>query len=197
MPTVHLLRHGALPPNPERRFIGQQDIPLSAAGRRQAQFWHDALAEVPLTRAWCSDLARCRETAALVLRGRPVPLTCEGAFREISLGAWQGLTKQEVEARFAGSWTRRGENFYENAPEQGESFRMLAARVFPALRALLQCCAPQEQVLLVAHAGVNRIILAHWLALPPDAVFAVPQPYAACTTLSFAAEDIAALRAWG
>ena len=30
-----LVRHGALPPNPERRFVGARDLPLSKAGRAQ------------------------------------------------------------------------------------------------------------------------------------------------------------------
>ena len=39
-----LLRHGELPPNPQRRFVGQRDLPLSAVGRAQARRWGEDLA---------------------------------------------------------------------------------------------------------------------------------------------------------
>lgn len=35
MSGLWLMRHGALPPNPERRFVGAKDLPLSEAGRAQ------------------------------------------------------------------------------------------------------------------------------------------------------------------
>lgn len=35
MAGLWLLRHGSLPPNPERRFVGARDIALTAAGREQ------------------------------------------------------------------------------------------------------------------------------------------------------------------
>ena len=35
MAGLWLLRHGALPPNPERRFVGARDIALTDAGREQ------------------------------------------------------------------------------------------------------------------------------------------------------------------
>ena len=38
MPVLHLLRHGKLLPNPERRFIGQRDVPLSEEGKRLVSF---------------------------------------------------------------------------------------------------------------------------------------------------------------
>ena len=47
--------------------------------------------------------------------------------------------------------------------------------------------------LLVAHSGVNRVILMRYLALDMRDFFAVPQPYAACTTLFYGSDDLARL----
>ena len=66
MPTLHLLRHGTLLPNPERRFVGQRNIPLSEEGRRQARFRRQELFPVPLQEVWMSDLVRCREMTAII-----------------------------------------------------------------------------------------------------------------------------------
>ena len=193
MPILHLLRHGTLLPNPEHRFIGQRDIPLSETGRRQACLLGCDLSVVPLAQAWTSDLPRCREMTALVLNGRPVPVHSDPAFREIHLGCWEGLTKADVDALFPGAVAARGRDFWNYVPQGGESFAMLAGRVYPALHRLLSQLGTNDHALLVAHAGVNRIILMRYLALRPQDMFSVPQPYAACTTLHYDQDDMAHL----
>lgn len=181
--ALYLLRHGALPPNPQRRFVGQRDLPLSPRGQRQIAFWAKELAVTPLKAIFCSSLQRCRESARSIGRYHPqTPVIPRDAFREIHLGQWEGLTPAEVEERFPGAYAARGRNLADYCPQDGESFRMLARRVLPALRDIL----PQnndDNVLLVAHGGVIRVILAHALALPLDRLLDIPQPYAACTRL--------------
>ena len=193
MPVLHLLRHGTLLPNPERRFVGQRDIPLSEVGRRQARQVRQDLAAVPLTEAWTSDLPRCLEMSAIVLDGRNVPVHVEPAFREINLGSWEGLTKAEVDARFPGAVAARGKDLWNYTPEGGESFAMLALRVCSALYRRLAGMRGDAHALLVAHSGVNRVILMRYLALDMRDFFAVPQPYAACTTLFYGSDDLARL----
>lgn len=174
------MRHGALPPNPERRFVGQRDIGLSATGRAQAVSWRERLADTPFAAVVSSDLSRCVESALLVKGERDIPLIPEPAFREISLGAWEGLTPAEVEARFPGAYAARGRNLAESRPQGGESFVDLAARALPAFDALARAFAGRA-LLVVAHAGVNRVILARAMALPLRYVPDIPQPYACCT----------------
>lgn len=186
--AVYLLRHGALPPNPRRCFVGQRDLPLTPLGQRQIAFWAEELALVPLRRILCSTLQRCRDTARIIGSRHPhTPVTPSDAFREISLGRWEGLTPAEVEERFPGAYAERGRRLADYCPQGGESFRMLARRVLPALRDIL----PQnneDNVLLVAHGGVIRVILAHALALPLDRLLDIPQPYAACTRLELSSD---------
>ena len=93
-----LVRHGALPPNPERRFVGARDLPLSKAGRAQVRALAvdlaPVLADPRLVALLSSDLSRCRETAAILAAaaGRPLLVHADVDLREISLGAWEGLT---------------------------------------------------------------------------------------------------------
>ena len=104
MSGMWLVRHGSLPPNPERRMVGARDIPLSDAGRAQIRAMARQFVPELVQGAGqgvvqgvgaviCSDLDRCRETAALLLenmpeasqQGRP-PLHLEPGLREICLG---------------------------------------------------------------------------------------------------------------
>jgi len=128
---VWLMRHGALPPNPERRFVGQRDIALSEPGRRQMAAWRQRLADIPFAAVISSDLSRCVESARLVRGERDIPLVLEPAFRELSLGAWEGHTPEEIEERFPGAYAERGRDMARFRPEGGESFTDLAERVVP------------------------------------------------------------------
>ena len=62
-----IVRHGETDWNWAGRIQGQSDTPLNERGRGQARALGAALREVPIDAAYCSDLARARETAELVL----------------------------------------------------------------------------------------------------------------------------------
>lgn len=183
MPTILLLRHGEILQVTPRRFIGQRDLPLTEHGRRQASQWAEALAGVPITSAWCSSLARCRETATLVLAGQNVQATPLDALREISLGSWEGLTEDEVRELFPGQFERRGADMANVAPEGGESFAQAQERAWTALAEILS--QTEGISLVVAHAGINRSIISGVLSLPLKRLFSLGQNYAAMNILSF------------
>ena len=79
---LYLIRHGQSEGNVLQVFHGQFDYPLTAQGRREALLCGEKLRDVPLTRCYASDLRRARDTAALALRGRDVPVTLLPALRE-------------------------------------------------------------------------------------------------------------------
>lgn len=158
---IYLLRHGEIEQSRPRRFVGQRDLPLTRRGRDQAAWWGDRLAGVEFKAVYSSPLSRCRETAALAAPGREVIV--EPDWREISLGAWEGLTVDQVRSRFPGQYEARGEDLAGHRPQGGESFAQAAARVLPLLEALANAPGP---ALVVAHAGVIRAGLCLVLGLP-------------------------------
>ena len=188
MNGMWLVRHGALPPNPERRIVGNRDIPLSPAGQRQIRaLAHDFMPILAgrLAAVVSSDLGRCRETTSILLTGNewtasPPPVHFEPGLRELDMGQWQGLTKAEIDARFPGQYDVRGRDFAHFQPEGGESFAQLQSRALEAVRRWRRHY-PTGILLIVAHAGVIRSLLAHYMALPLDDALHIPQEYA-CRT---------------
>lgn len=174
MSTLFLMRHGAIVQRHPRRFVGQTDHPLTDEGRAQAALWREALADVPFTAAVSSDLCRCRETAAIVLGGRDITVRPEPRLREIALGAFEGLTVDEVRERFPGAYERRGCDIAGFTPQGGESFADVQKRAVAALTELAPLCG---NVLVVAHGGVNRTILCHALGLDLTRLFRLGQDY--------------------
>lgn len=191
---MYLVRHGALPSDPHRRMVGASDVPLSAAGREQVRLLARRI--MPCVRrnlcaALCSDLDRCRETAALLLGGRQaqrhsldacssgisVPLHLEPGLREICLGRWQGMTLEEIEKTWPGAYAARGRDMANFCPPGGESFTMAQRR---ALAVLIRWRRqyPVGTLLVVSHAGIIGSLLAQYMALPLRDVLRIPQRYA-------------------
>ncbi|MDR2549050.1 MAG: histidine phosphatase family protein [Desulfobulbus sp.] len=178
---IYLLRHGAVDTSSPRRFLGRTDLPLNLDGVRQAQALGGQLRHVPFAEAVASPLQRAVQTAALV-SGRPeAAIRMLDALAEIDLGQWEGRTVAEVRQSFPGLYERRGLDLEHVRPPGGESFGDLADRVCPALFALVwQTAGP---LLVVAHAGVNRVVLSRLLGRPLRQALAIPQDYGAVNIL--------------
>ena len=182
MSGIWLVRHGMLPPNPERRMVGARDIPLSPEGREQIRLLAQQFmpkVQGALGAVICSDLDRCRETAAILLEalphGRP-PLHVEPGLREIDLGLWQGMTKAEIERAWPGAYAARGQDMAHFCPPQGESFMQAQRRALTAV-ARWRRLYPGATLLMVSHAGILGSLLAHYMALPLRDVLRIPQYY--------------------
>jgi len=183
------MRHGQTAPETPWRFLGQRDAALSDAGRAQAAAWRDTLRGVDFAGAWCSDLARCRDTATIILEGRDLTATPLPGLREISLGEWDGLTVAEVKSRYPGLYEARGADIAGFRPPGGESFADLSGRAWEALETLLATAGtgnnPEANLLVVAHAGVNRTIMARVLGMPLENLFRLDQDHGCLNILSF------------
>ncbi|MGE4560294.1 MAG: histidine phosphatase family protein [Desulfobulbus sp.] len=179
---IYLLRHGKIDTTSPRRFLGQTDLPLNETGIRQAKRLGQALSAIPFDQVFSSPLNRARQTAALVSGRALTAIEPIEAFREINLGAWEGLSVAEVRERFPGAYEQRGLHLADYRPERGESFADLAARALPALRAITRQF--QGPMLIVAHAGVNRALLACLQDLPLEGLLRIPQDYCGVNILA-------------
>lgn len=185
--TIHLMRHGATPAESPWRFLGQRDVPLSREGRAQALWWRKALAHVEYAQAWCSGLERSRETARLLVGEGGVRVRDCPAFREISLGAWDGLTVEEVRARYPGQYEARGADIAGFRPPGAESFEDVAGRAWPALERIAagHTGTGDATILIVAHAGVNRVLLCRLLGMPLAGLFSLGQEPGCLNSIMF------------
>ncbi len=160
---ILLIRHGATMLSAEDRFAGSTDVELSEEGRRQAMLLGQRLAEHPLDAVYASPMKRTRETAALVSDHELEPIVDAG-LREIDHGRWEGLTRKEVEARFAqeyGSWE---EDPFTFAPEGGESGLSVMARALPVVREIV-VAHPEQTVAIVSHKATIRLLLSSLLGI--------------------------------
>lgn len=172
---IYLIRHGAIDKPSARSFLGQSDLYLNDNGIHQAESLAEQLQDIPFTQVFSSPLQRAVQTAALVSGKSAASIHTIVQFKEINLGAWEGLTVDQVKARFPGAYEQRGRDLEFFRPEGGESFGDLATRSYPALLALAQ--KYPGPLLVVAHAGVNRVLLSRLQHKPLQLVFTIPQDY--------------------
>lgn len=173
---ILLLRHGELYTGGKKLYVGQADIPLSAVGVQQAHVWAEVLREIPLARIVSSDLSRCAETAGIIAAKQGLTVEHDPRWREISFGDWDGRDWDEVLAEFPEAVAARYDDFIHARPANGENFLDLQARVMAAFDELLARNIGGT-VLVVAHAGVNRTLLAHLMGLPDRNIFHIYQDF--------------------
>jgi len=185
--TILIARHGETDWNRERRFQGHADPPLNELGRQQAHELAEALAGSDIAAVYASPLARARETAEIVAAALELPVETRAALREVDVGSWQGLTRDEVEERFPEGFRRWLDNF-DHGWEDGESYDELGQRV---VADLLRLAArhPGERILVVTHGGAMRAAQAAAAETDYAGARRLSGPFANCAILVFAVES--------
>ncbi len=153
---IYLIRHGETEWNRERRFQGHLGVPLSTAGEAQAQAVADWLAAQParFRALYTSDLLRAAQTAAVIgTRLGLVPIPAP-ELREISVGRWEGLARDEIETHYPGQLQEWRERVADYTLPGGESVPDVQRRVLAFY-----------QVIVARHAGEAILLVSHGIAL--------------------------------
>jgi probable phosphoglycerate mutase len=164
---VHLIRHGQTNWNVEGRWQGTLPTQLNAEGLAQAAALASHMRSWPIQAIYTSDLPRAAQTAAALGRSLGVDPIPDQRWQEFHLGIFQGLTRDEIEARYPHEWYEFRRIYWDYVVPEGESRRMLQARAFAAWNDVI---APQNasEVAVVSHGGVIRMLLLKLFADHPD-----------------------------
>jgi glucosyl-3-phosphoglycerate phosphatase len=147
-----IVRHGQSAWNAVGRWQGHADSPLSEVGERQAETAAKALGDV--ARVCSSDLRRARRTAEVIAGSLGLlPVEVHSALRERDVGAWSGLTNDEVDFEFPG-YRAAG-----RTPPGWEDDAALLGRILPEIIAIGEV-SPTNGV-VVTHGGVLRALEDH------------------------------------
>jgi broad specificity phosphatase PhoE len=147
------VRHGRTAWNAFRRFQGQTDIPLDHEGLAQAQALAVHLAHERF------DLALASVTAETILGERDIPLELSAQLREMHFGLWEGLTWDEIVARWPELDAKNEKAPMHYTAEGGESWEALCSRVDALLRETTVRMGVNDRALIVSHAGVMHAIV--------------------------------------
>jgi len=168
--TLVMVRHGETEGQSSIRYYGRTDLALSDLGRAQMVAARDALRRrhgapdltKSIARVFASPLRRALEGARLIA-GEGAPIVTIDEFIEVDFGLFEGLTADEIRARYPDEFERWNRD--RLAPDYGypggESRIAFTARVGRGVDRMLELwesTAQRECALLVAHRGVIRAI---------------------------------------
>lgn len=176
-----LVRHGETEGQSSIRFHGANDVPLSHVGRTQIRALLPLMAGVSFVQVVHSPLSRAAESAQLLVDGLrqggvaidAAAVSVDDRLREISFGACEGMTREEIDAAFPSFWADYEAGRIDGFPE-GEPRTAFSDRVAAGV-AELAALPWQGDALLVAHRGTVRQALIHLLGdlAAPRSAYAV------------------------
>ena len=156
---IYLVRHGVC--EDSHTMLGQSDPPLTKEGLAQANLLAKGLAQRGVERIVASPLRRAVQTAQAIADNTGIEIEVDTRLKEISYGAWDGLSWAEIERKDAVTAQRKLEDWKNITPAEGEEFVAFYRRVTGVWRDIVNHVAGVSVV--VAHRGVNAILkgLAH------------------------------------
>ena len=168
MRQIIFWRHGRTVWNAEQRFQGQTDIELDELGQEQAKRAAAMLATLKPTNIISSDLKRARDTANELAKIVNLEPMIDERLRETYAGAWQGMTRTELEAQFADELEKWAAAVDIRPGGNGETRLEVAVRTQAAIEDALRE-VPSDGILVVAsHGGATRVAICSMLGLPVE-----------------------------
>jgi len=179
--TIFIVRHGETDYNAAHRWQGHLDVQLNAIGRFQAQQLANYLKTegiIPDT-IYSSDLSRALDTARIVAQIAHIRIHKEPRLREINVGIFQGMTRQEM-SQVAPDSLDQWDTDDSFVISNGESRLMLQERAYAAWKDIIER-KDHETVMIFTHGGTIRMLLRK--ILPPEQLLDLRVPNTSLTIL--------------
>jgi broad specificity phosphatase PhoE len=186
--TLYLIRHGATEGNSEKRYKGSIDVPISQEGleqvRRSAEFIRGDLEGGSLSAVYASPLSRAYDSAELIAAPFGLSPIVIAELKERNFGIWEGMALSEIHEKYPDAFRAWAANPLEHSPLGGESTIEVRERIVPTVEGIV-ARHRDEDIAIVAHGGVNRVILCHCLCVPLEHLFRIEQDNAAVNIIKF------------
>jgi len=181
---LYLIRHGQVVNHHEYRYNGHFDVDITTTGVLQMERLAQFLSTHPIEAMYSSDLQRAVKGALIIGKDLGIEPLKVHAMRELNLGRWEGLTREEAAEKFPEEAGFKFKDLATDKVKGGESLPDLAKRVLPALDEIIKRHAGKK-VCIVAHGGVNRVILSEAMGLPIENFFRIEQDYGCLNIIDY------------
>jgi alpha-ribazole phosphatase len=190
---IYLIRHGQVEGFDQPRYNGQADVALTDVGVEQYHQLKDRLADARISACYASDLGRCVAGAGIICQKFGIDPVFRRELRELNIGIWEGLTWTEIKERWPEEWQARLNDLVNYRVPQGENILDVEGRVMPVIREIIERHEGQE-VLVVGHGGVNRVVLLNAIGAPLAAMFNIEQTYGCLNIIDYYADGRATVK---
>ena len=167
MTTILLVRHGENDWVKKHRLAGWiEGIHLNENGRQQAAAAAERLAGLPIKAIYSSPVLRCRETADFIAQSQNLPINLLDAIGEVRYGKWEGKKIKRLAKKK--EWFTV--QFFPSRMQfpGGDTLRGVQTRGVDALETLAQSHDDKDMIVVVSHADLIKLVLAHYLGVHID-----------------------------
>jgi alpha-ribazole phosphatase len=182
---VYLIRHGQINGYENHPVYGHTDVDLTEIGIVQMQQMSERLRLSDVEAVYSSDLKRSTTGARIIARYHDVPVHFLSELREMNFGDWEGLTLSDIQDHFPGELEKRKEDLVNyRIPGDGESIGRFSERIIDCYKRIMESQEGKD-IVIVAHGGVNRVILCKALGLDLANLFNIHQDYGCLNIIDY------------
>ncbi len=166
MATVILVRHGENDWVKKNRLAGWiEGVHLNENGRFQAKDAAKRLAKLPIHSIYSSPVTRCMETAEYIAKVHKLKIIELADVGEVRYGNWEGKKIKNLAAK--PEW--HAVQYYPSRFQfpSGEALREVQFRAIQAIETL-SAKHEDDMIVVVSHADLIKLILAHYLGVHID-----------------------------
>jgi len=166
-PTIYFVRHGQTEWNAHRRLQGQTEIPMNDFGRSQvianAHKLATAMDDPDIFDYVSSPISRACETLQILQQTLGLPtgnIQIDDRLKELHYGEFTSHTWEELRKIRPDDVMQRFDNTWDYVIPRGECYAQLSRRVLSWLHEV------KKDTVVAAHAGVSRVLQAHFSQHP-------------------------------
>jgi len=171
--------------------LGKKDIPLSEEGIIEAEKLKNYFSHINLSYIYSSPLVRSKHTAEIIA-DKKLNVKIKNDFSEFNIGKWDGMSFAEIKEKYPLEYKKRGEDLENYIVEGGESMAACQIRAISELYKTMD--ESSGDILIVAHAGVNRTIISKILGICIKESFSFRHEYGSINILTFDGETFDVLK---
>lgn len=183
--NLYLIRHGETFYNKEDRIGGDSD--LTEKGRAQARALADYFKKKRIPLIFTSQKKRTHQTASPIKEAQEdctiIPLA---EFDEIDSGICECMSYKKIRAQMPQVYAERKKDKYNYVYPEGEGYATMQERIVRGIKKALYLSNPSDNIMIIGHRAVNRMILSHFMFRREEDVpfIYIPQDkfYYICTT---------------
>ena len=165
MITFYLVRHGETVWNKAGKFQGRTDIDLSPLGLKQADKAAEWLKNKKVDSIISSPLIRAAHTAELIAGEQGISIEYDSGLMELSFGQWEGLTFDQINAKWPGMMDQMFRNPDGIELPGGESFNQCQKRCMETMNRLISR-KKRKTYVIVSHGAALRTIICGMIHIP-------------------------------
>ncbi|MDY4611540.1 MAG: histidine phosphatase family protein [Sphaerochaetaceae bacterium] len=170
---IYVARHGQTEWNALNKVCGRTDLPLTEEGVSQAKKLSEAVSRLHVDSIVVSPMKRALQTARVVSEENGIPYIVDDRLIEQDYGIYEGVDRLDE------GFLANKRCFAYRYP-QGESMMQVAHRTYSLLDDLRKTHA-DENILLVCHGGVARVIRTYFIDMTNEEFFHYNADNCSCT----------------